>query len=216
MKKLLFLFLILFCFINTFAQLKKGNLLINGTLSGSISKQQTSTFSSSSFKTSGFSVQPRVGFFYSDKMVLGVGIGYNYSKTNSSSPSSIYLNRAYTYSISPFVRRYISMGDKVAFFIDGRLNIGFGNTLSTNPFFDPNTGVSGTTTSDSNTFTGGLAIKPGIAFFISEKWSAEATFANFGFDYNKTKYSNSKSYNLNLNYSGLNAFAFGVSYYINR
>jgi outer membrane immunogenic protein len=218
MKQLFTCSLILICFINASAQLKKGNRLINGTLSGSVNKQDlTGTSGASDYKTSSLSIQPRIGFFASDKTVVGFGIGYDYSKTNypyTNGPGNF--NRMFTFSISPFVRRYFSMGDKVAFFLDGRLNVGFGKTRNTSSSFNTTTGIYSTYVVDDNTFKGGLAFKPGIAFFLTEKWSAEATFATLGFDYSKANSSNSKTYAVNMNYGGLNAFAFGVSYYINR
>jgi outer membrane immunogenic protein len=214
MKKIILFSVALLCFNSAFAQLKKGNRLINGTFSAAVGHQEVPAPSNLTAKTSGFSIQPRIGFFTSDKTVLGVGVGYNYTKTryeyNNSTPN---MNRTYTYSVTPFIRRYFSLGDKVAFFLDGRLNVGFGNTIYTNPTYDPNTGVSYPGTFDSNTFTGGLSLKPGVAFFITEKWSVEATFATLGYDYNKVKDSNSKSSNFAAN---INSLAFGLSYYINK
>jgi outer membrane immunogenic protein len=214
MKKIILVSLVLLSFNSAFAQLKKGNRLINGTFSAAVSHQELPPPSTLNAKTSAFSIQPRIGFFTSDKMVLGVGVGYNYSKTKydyGSSPSNT--NRTYTYSITPFVRRYFSLGDKVAFFLDGRLNFGFGNTNYTNSTYNPNTGLVEPGTFDSNNFTSGLSVKPGVAFFISEKWSAEATFATIGFDYNKAKASHSDSYNFATN---INSLAFGLTYYINK
>jgi hypothetical protein len=80
MKKIVLLSFVLFS-CAAFAQLKKGNTLINGSFSITASKQESFQLPSSTNKTSGFSMMPRAGVFTTDKMALGLGIGYSYMKT---------------------------------------------------------------------------------------------------------------------------------------
>jgi hypothetical protein len=113
------------------------------------------------------------------------------------------------------LRRYFSLGDKVAFFIDGRLNFGFINSGSDYQVLDGFTGQVQIISLSNDTFTTGAAVKPGVAFFISPNWGLELSFANLGFDYSKAKDSDLESYKFNFGH-GLDALNFGVAFYINR
>jgi outer membrane immunogenic protein len=219
MKKIvLFAFILFSC--TAFGQLKKGNVFINGSLSITASKQETLQLQSSTNKTSGFSIMPRVGIFISDKMALGLGIGYYYAKTadtyyDNSGTGSTNRFKAYGLSISPFLRRYFSLGDKVVFFLDGRLNLGFGNSSNDYFYLNTYTGQVQTISASNDTFTTGVALKPGVAFFISPKWGLEVSFANLGFDYFKPTGSDLESYRFTFSH-GLDALNFGAAFYFNR
>jgi hypothetical protein len=218
MKKIVLFSFVLFSS-TAFAQLKKGNTLINGSFSITASKQENLQLQPSMNKTSGFSIMPRAGIFISDKTALGVGIGYNYVKTeyaydNFGSPSTSQ-QKTDGFSISPFLRRYFALGDKVAFFLDGRLIFGFGNSSSEYHLFDGFTGQVQVISLSNDTFTTGVAAKPGVAFFVSPKWGLEVSFANLGFDYSKARDSDSESYKFNFSH-GLDALNFGAAFYINR
>jgi len=222
-KNITALFLIITCF--AFGQLKKGNYVTGGSLLVHPSKETNISGALSPItKTLDLNISPRLGIFISDKIALGVELGYSYLKnefnypntngyyvTNSSSKSS-------SFTVQPFFRNYIPVSEKISFFTHSTAGISFGVRNIEYLFLDPNDGRVLTQKYKYDAFSGAISLSPGIAFFISPKWSAEATFASLGYRFSNNKPQSgdtAKSYDFIFNY-GFSAFNFGVAYYINR
>src|SRR5438309_3825638 len=121
------------------AQLNKGQWLLGGALSFS-SFSEKSSVGSVSFTT--YDGNVNAGYFFADKWVAGVRLGY--AKT----PFSPYFS-PYHYTIAPYLRYYLlSKGQKVSLFADGAY-------VYTKAFFSD--------TNDAN----GFMIKAGPSLFLT-------------------------------------------------
>lgn len=115
--KTLFLAILLFT-MTTNAQITKGNWMVGGDGSFSNSKATNSTGIIGS--SNGVGISPNIGYFFTDKLAVGIRASFNYGKT-SGGPSSI------GFGGSPFVRYYFLKPEKlVNVFIDAN----YGYTLS--------------------------------------------------------------------------------------
>ena len=194
-----------------FGQLKKGNMLLAGSLSINPSKTE-SPGGGSINKNMYAEAIPAFGYFVTDRSVLGLEVGYTYVKNTSELLDFSSLNRQSSISFAPFYRHYFSFSDKVAFFLHGKFQTSFGTEKYSQSNFD------GTSTgSENDLFSIGASIKPGFSFFLSDKWGVEGAFASFGYTHSVQKpdsgLANGKRDSFGLNYSN---FALGVTYYINR
>lgn len=100
---------------NANCQISKGNWLVGGNASFSLSKTESSTVSNTSRIF--FQVQPNVGYFFINKFAAGIkGLVQHQKVKFGSSPDT---KQAF-YAIGPFVRYYfLPMENQVNFFSEG-------------------------------------------------------------------------------------------------
>ncbi|TKC10736.1 porin family protein [Pedobacter polaris] len=174
------------------AQTEKGKSLINGAVGFSTNKNESNStgFSPTNQKSTSFFVTPRLGYFVANNLVIGLGLGYTQNNNTSSSinvnsPNIIYYNQTskqHTYSINPFLRKYVDIVDKFKFFGQFNVGVGFGKVDNK---YEYNTQTTGTTENSSKFTSYNAAISPGFAFFPSKRWAIEFSFPLL--NYNKTK-----------------------------
>ena len=152
----------------SFGQTGKGKFLI-GTgsnlsfISGS-SKWKTDTGSGDNGISSALGLSPKLGYFVTDELALGVELQLGYGKSKNNSDKS----HSFDYGVGPFARYYFG-SDKLKPFVGGALNLGGDSQNST---------ISNTTyKSKSSTFSFDLG--GGLAYFLSEKVSLD-----LGINYN--------------------------------
>ena len=142
------------------AQITKGTWLLGGSTSFTSSKFSEPP----EFKTTSFSFDPNVGYFFIDQFAGGVRGSISTSKDESDDKSTDIL-------IGPFVRYYfLPTGKKTNVFLDG--NFMFGSRKD-----DPNVGP---TTTQNITMFGFMA---GPAIFLSDNVALE-----FALGYNSLKF----------------------------
>jgi hypothetical protein len=206
-----------------FAQTAAGNIAIGGTLGFTMSggKTTTSAGTTDKDKSSTIDFLPNVSYFISDKLAIGLGIGYK----GSSSSSADYTNDNLTengskvtlktsnpaFQINPFVKYFISTGDKSAFFLRGGVDLAFGSEKSqtrvNNAAKDNDPG---------KTTEIGLGVMPGFLFFPADNWGVELALGGnlLGYKTKTTKYSSSnKNTDNTLELLGVNGMGVGVSVY---
>ncbi len=108
--------------------------------------------------TSSFTILPIVGTFISPTVTLGLGAGYTSTKVGDADAVDSFI-------LQPLARKYWSINDK--FFLFGQADVPL-------RFYDGATGY-------------GFNLRPGIDYFLSNKFTIEATFGQFGYNAVKPK-----------------------------
>jgi outer membrane protein len=154
MKKLvLSLALIAFSVGYIFGQAGAGSKMLGGSVN-LISYKEQQGAGSDDYKISGFQLTPSFGYFISDNFVIGGNLSYSSFTENDQG----FKWKSTELAIGPFVRMYkYTSNEKFAFFAEGSLLFGSGKE-------DPD----GPGEFKSRSIT--LAISPGFAYFISDKW----------------------------------------------
>ncbi len=154
--------------VSTQAQTEKGKFLLGGTAQYQSSKTDLDGAKASQL----LSIVPNVGYFVSDNVALGTGVGYNWSKT----PGASATGQNQSVVVNPFGRYYASLNDQFKFFGQVAVPLAFGTVKSV----DAN-GDTGSKTGSSTSI--GAVVSPGFAWFPTKKIGIE--FAFKGISYNK-------------------------------
>ncbi len=180
--------------------LKKGTWSLGGEIAFSTANSELPNISTEKNKFTSFNVSPKVGYFISSNLEIGLGSGYSYSKNEDINLNSTKNN---SYSVFPYVKKYIPLHKNFSFFLQGEARYSVSESDYNNNL---NTG-------SGNTFFAG--IRPGIVYFFTENLAMQANIGALGYTTSKFKSegvveSTSNSFSFNLNSSNL---LFGFSYY---
>lgn len=177
-KVLLSASLVAATFMASYAQISAGTIAIGGTLGFSTSggktkvKSNGTTTSTDKPKTTSFSILPNVSYFLSDKLALGLALGYNGSTTSKyDGTNNVNLKtKDGLFVVNPYAKYYIGLGEKTYFLLQGELALGFGSSKGQR--FD---NASNSVVDDNPTKRTivGLGVLPGILFTPSEKIGLE-------------------------------------------
>lgn len=187
MKKLFLLLLpgMVFLAGNAEAQLQKGTRYWGGTVnfSGEFFRYENEYDQNDVSKSSRPSIAPeaQVGWFVSNKTMLGIGARYGVSYQKTVEESSGYKSRSVNQSLQilPFIRQYYGIGDRWAIFIHGEL----GPNYSWSKVKYDGASIE---KEKNDYWQYGLALKPGVVYtFPNKKWSVEAytNFLSLNFNY---------------------------------
>jgi len=134
---------------------------------------QTSKVKDTDFKNNSFSINPTVGYFVSDNLAIGTGIGYNWSKDESVMDLS---TKRDAFQVSPFVRKYSANGP-LRFFAQLSVPMSWGKTtVETN-----------NVKAESKFENYGVELAPGLAYFPTSKVGIELKVRGLYYNYNNTK-----------------------------
>lgn len=146
-----------------FAQVSSGTKMIGGGVAFTSYNEETGA--SSDFKSSGFSLEPSLGYFVSENLAVGLNLGFE----SSIQDNGFSKERFSGFSVGPFARLYkFTSNDKFAFF--GEAAVLFGSQKN-----DPD--GPGETKSSSLNFS----ISPGFAYFFNEKWVIDLKLRGISF-----------------------------------
>jgi hypothetical protein len=151
----------------TQAQTEKGKIMLGGNLAFD---SQKSDAANAKANTS-FEIVPSVGYFVSDNVAVGTGVGYSYDKNLSVARTSAFV-------VSPFGRYYTNISDSFKFFGQLSVPMAFGNSKAVDAEGNVGNKIGSTTQI-------GVALAPGFAFFPSKKIGIE--FALNGLSYTNYK-----------------------------
>jgi len=146
-------------------------------------------------KENTFDVSPSVGFFVSDNIAIGARLGYMSTKTNSGLPGEDDAT-ANTFSIGAFGRYYATPASQFSMFVE--LGANYHSTTT-------NSGAPGEEDAKNNGF--GIALSPGVSYFMSENWALEASIAALSYNTDKPDFDGAESTNtfgLNVNLTNIN------------
>lgn len=163
------------------AQIESGRIYLGGTFNYfkvTPESNNATTFTS-------FSVIPDIGYFISDNFSIGIGIGYNQSKSEFSRifnldsagvEASYTIKRAFSrISINPTLRYYVqTSSEKFYFYAQFRTSVGLGKESYDSgglPNFNNRSFPS-----EQTTITLDFNLSPNFVFFPTEKWAIELGF----------------------------------------
>lgn len=171
-------------------------------ISGNLGYNSSSVDNTVSTTNKNFSIAPQLGYYITNDIAIGLGIGYQETSfTANGGIVGIYKTKRSGFFVSPFVRKYWSLGEKLNFF--GQLSASYssGNeeTLET---------ISATSKTKVNSY--GFSIAPGLEYTLNKNWSLLSTLGSVGFNTVKPENSNaSKNFNFGVN---LESIGFGTKY----
>ena len=208
MKKLLFIAIVAVS-LGVNAQIEAGKLMISGsfgfnttggkTESTVTAGGTTTTTTTDNPKTFGFNLLPQVGFMLSENLGIGLGMGYEFSKTSwtqsfGGADRDMY-SKSGTFYFAPFARYYKNTGEKAYAFGEFSMPIGVGSINSNS--WD---GTSNSLVDDdpTKTFSFGAHLSIGFNYFLNDKCALEAKWAALQFNSTSSKqegtgYSNKSS-----------------------
>jgi hypothetical protein len=189
MKKILLLLLpgMLFLAGNAEAQFEKGTKHWGTTISFSGTSMKYETGNLNEYSQNNHSINPAIQFgkFTKDNTMLGLRLtpafSFNNQKQNDPNSDLKVKSNFMNLTLSPFIRRYKTLGEKWAIFVQPGLNISYlrGTTNRSDAEKDHDDG-----------FGAGAYVLPGIVYRVTPRFALEA-------DVNVLS--------LNLNYSNLNS-----------
>ncbi|MBL1220836.1 outer membrane beta-barrel protein [Chryseobacterium sp. L7] len=211
------------------AQIAKGTVYVSGQV-GFSQESDNNTDK----KVSEINIVPTVGYFVNTNLAIGLGVGYKNGKTTTEVNNSQTVGNITTTSVGktkdinnaivvePFVRKYWTLSDKLYIFGQLSVPMEFGSGKDKNELtttISSSTGTPATTTTTTSTSVDkakstsiGVAVKPGLDYFLNKNWTIEATIGEFGYNNKKYNTDGAKSvdnYNFGLN---LSSVTIGVKY----
>lgn len=151
------------------AQTEKGKVILGGNVGFNSTKVEGAKKSDVDF-----SIVPSVGYFVTNNVAIGTGVGYTYNKAVSSSKQ----NEAFV--VAPFGRYYVGLSDQFKFFGQLAVPMAFG----TNKAVDAN----GDTGAKLGTSTAiGVNVAPGFAFYPTKKIGIELSVNGLGYAHVENK-----------------------------
>lgn len=180
-----FLFVSVFVYSSSFAQLEQGTFILGEHFSFSTSKTERDDFANSNIYTrehNRFDFNTLFGYLFKDKQELGIafGIGRERYKYNNTNFDSNYDTNAKRYGVSLYYKKYISLAEKLHFFVTPR--IGYRYDLVKNTEYNISS-----TLSDSKTNTVGAYLYTGFMYNISPKVGLSINLVGAGLQYSSSK-----------------------------
>ena len=144
-----------------------GDVFISGAIGYSSEK-------TGSFKASGLEFSPRVGYFVSDNIALGLALGFASQKVEQGGSAT---NTQTSFGV--FGRYYATPSSKFSLFAQ----LGFDVTSSKNEWYVDSNGNLQPTDSKDKGFK--LAFAPGFHYFLSDKFALETSIAALSYGTSK-------------------------------
>ncbi|MBS2101025.1 hypothetical protein [Carboxylicivirga linearis] len=209
MRNLLILIIVLANAINVTAQGQKGMIELGGQLSYTLSEYEDIYYynlETYDYKSQRFVISPKIGWFVSSSSVLGFGIEFEYIK-NERSNSIPDESKKHLFSFNPYFRNYQKIIDKLFFTTTIDLALGFGQESNEDYY-------------TTDIFTYSINARPGISYFLSDKWALKTNFGSLFYQRTNKKITEGvegkqpelKDSDFGFSFS-MNSFSLGVGYY---
>lgn len=219
-KRLLFILPFLLLSFGVFAQLQKGSKILGGTISYSSSSRTANNSGvvggGSSLTVNQYNNSPFLGYFLSDRTVVGLMFDINnFSSETTSNSGSTFKNEQSQFGFGPFVRRYFPVKKWAAFY--GQAEIGFNSGKNT--FRSGSNSSNLISESSTNSFSVGTTV--GLAIFPTNWMSLDLAINPLSFTHLKTKNENnvlpenSNTNNFNFNLS-TESIGIGAHFFFNK
>lgn len=176
------------------AQTDKGDFILGGNVSFNSIKSDASGANSAY----DFTILPNVGYFVSDNIAIGTGIGYQASRLDEASE----FGKTEAFVIAPFGRYYTPVSNNFKFFGQLSVPMAFGNVKAIDENLD-----TGSKTGSSTAI--GVALSPGFAYFPSNNIGLE--FSINGLSY--VNYSVEDGDGNDIKGAGFDSFSFGADFF---
>jgi hypothetical protein len=188
------------------AQTSKGTVLLGGSLSYYQHSQKTrhSGTTPTAYSSRSIGISPNAGYFLADNLAVGTGAAFNFSRNRYNEELQ---SKFRGWGLSPFVRYYKFIGEKVAFF--GQANLSFNKgTQKNNPIEDSDSFQYTSTQEDFYT-----ALMPGLSYFPTPRLGFQFTIGQLQFYKSDTEVQNTYTTPETRGNSSSKAFSanFGIS-----
>lgn len=178
----------------TQAQTEQGKFVVGGNISYNTLKTDAEGAKSSHE----FSILPNLGYFVSDNISIGTGIGYQTFKDSKKS----LIGKQEAFVIAPFGRYYTPVAEKFKFFGQLSVPMAFGTTKA----IDEDLKVGD---KNGNSTSIGVALSPGFAYFPTSKIGIE--FALNGISYNNQSFEDADGDKIKG--AGSDSFSIGTDFF---
>ncbi len=162
------------------AQPVPGKFFIGGhfSLYGTVNKSKSGSTTEKDGSTTYFTVMPLGGYFLTDRISVGAGIGFD-SQVEKDPQSTIEKSTTSKLVFTPFGRYYLISG-RGGIFAEASM----GYSIGTNKTYTQES------TDTENVFGFSALLSPGVYYYFTPKLALEAKFGWFGFMSNVTKTDN--------------------------
>lgn len=182
------------------AQVKKGNVLVGGNVGIATQSNEQDGVDGKTTSTT-FNISPKAGYALSDKWMVGVFVGTDFSNSKNKTVEPNTELKSTTIAPGVFVRNYHMLGEKVALFGEANVAYGFGTVKA------DDTKTASVNSIDAN-------VVPGISYFVNKRFVLEGVFG--GINYNNSKSTNElndvESTTSSFNFDFTKKFRVGVSF----
>jgi outer membrane protein len=200
------------------AQFQRGDLFLSGSLEFSADQEKNESKQESFVE---LLVLPRLGYFVTDKLALGLGLAYNFQREQYEGEGLFplkTLDELQLFGPELSLRRYWALRPNFGLWLDFSGAVAFGSLTSEirHPLAPPSE-------SKQNAFALGAAIRPGAYLFVSPRLALEASLGGLSYGHVRIKdadnggetasKSNSYSFLLDGNNLGLRL---GLSWFLVR
>lgn len=218
-KSILAVLPLLFFSLAAFGQLEKGSVLLGGGIGFNSSTTTTDgPYSLDETNNSSFNFGLDAGYFFKDNWVIGLGLPLSWQSmktdfgANSSNDAAFTEYNSSSVGLSPFARKYFSVGEKLSFF--AQANLGYSHS-STEIIRDPSINDP-ITTLESNKYN--VVASIGLSYFPKDWLGVNLAICPLTYTYhannvlNETKYE-VKGHTLDF---GINteAISLGVNFFL--
>jgi len=203
----IYLTLVALCIaLSSFAQIEKGRSYLSGQIGGGSSKTSYDNPAGVTGieKQSSFSLTASYGYLIADSWAVAFSVngGNSVTKYNNQMKST-----DADYSLSPYVRKYFSIGEKFYFHLDGGVNY----QIVKSEFKSPTSPI---TTTDSHAKSTSVFVSPGLSYFLSSRFVLTANLGSLNYNHQKltgdVPYDNRTKNGFNTSF-GLSSIYFGAA-----
>jgi hypothetical protein len=175
--------------------IQKGQWNLEGSFSINSSQRDIDRidFENSSSENFNFSISPELGYAVADNLLVGLGVSYNYSKSEFNQVTDDRTSEANSFGFTPYIEKFFPLNADFALSIKGELSYSFGKQTNKRSI--------GTSETDFDSFFVGF--RPGINYFVSDQIFLQANFGALGYE----SFKNEDDLNVNEN----NAFLLNLS-----
>jgi len=214
-RSVLLMLVIAFISIQSYSQENKGKFMLGGRASlGFYDSENENSESYSNTNSQSSSIEVPVGYFVSNRFLVGLDQGYRYRKYSSESnyndSPAERENSSYSYFVGPYVRYYTPIINKLDFFMELNATYGFGEEKT-------NYVKNGELQYETEGKQTGLNANflPGLSYQISDWLFLDCTFGRLTYNQYHYKPNEESEYDREKNDSdfifSFNSFSFGLT-----
>jgi hypothetical protein len=225
MKKIVVLAMVLLVTQVAFSQINKGAILLEGSANfNQITAEDefavNYTIDTYDYKSTFFAFNPKVGFFTSETLLVGIGLnyehnGYSYKSSYDGSTYSTRKEKSNLYFINPYIKKFIPIKDKLFLTLTANALVGLGKVN-----YEIKDEFAGEGKIKNDQFAFRVNASPGIAYFFNNQWAITASFGQLFYTYKKEELNadlglSEKPKNVDTTYGlsfQFNTFGIGVQY----